>query len=89
MLKVCRGGLSLKIRLKLYATLRRHLPGTEIGEEVIVEISKESTIKDILEMYLIEESLAKIILVNGVHKTVDYFLQEDDLLVIFPPIGGG
>lgn len=79
----------MQIRLKLYASLRKYLPGTEIGEEVKIEVNQESTIMDILNIYTIEESLTKIIFVNGVHKTVDYVLQENDLLVIFPPIGGG
>ena len=79
----------MNIRLKLYASLRKYLPGTEIGEEVKIEVNQESTIMDILNIYTIEESLAKIIFVNGVHKTADYILQENDLLVIFPPIGGG
>ncbi|MHA1551354.1 MAG: MoaD/ThiS family protein [Candidatus Heimdallarchaeaceae archaeon] len=79
----------MNIRLKLYASLRKHIPGTEIGEEVKIEVEQESTIMDILDRYKIEEKLAKIIFVNGVHKKVDYVLQENDLLVVFPPIGGG
>ncbi len=79
----------MNIRLKMYASLRKHLPGTEIGEEVKIEVEQDSTIMDILDRYTIEESLAKIIFVNGIHKTVEYVLEENDLLVIFPPIGGG
>ncbi len=79
----------MKIRLKLYASLRKYLPGTEIGEEVIIKVAQGSTIKDILSSFTIDENLAKIIFVNGVHKGLDHILQENDLLVVFPPIGGG
>ena len=79
----------MKIRLKLYASLRKHLPGTEIGEEVILEVEQGTIIKDILLRFGIEETLAKIIYVNGIHQKLDYVLLENDLLVIFPPVGGG
>ncbi|MCG3224664.1 MAG: MoaD/ThiS family protein [Candidatus Heimdallarchaeota archaeon] len=79
----------MKINLKLYATLRKYLPNTEIGEAVIIEVKQGSTIKDIIDKFTIKEELAKIIFVNGIHETLDYILQENDLLVIFPPIGGG
>ena len=79
----------MNIRLKFYASLRKHLPGTEIGEEVELEIKQGSTIKDVIDSFLITEDLVKIIFVNGIHKKLDHILQENDLLVIFPPIGGG
>ncbi|MCG3221136.1 MAG: MoaD/ThiS family protein [Candidatus Heimdallarchaeota archaeon] len=79
----------MKIRIKLYASLRKYLPGTEIGEEVIIKVAQGSTIKEILSSFTIDEKLAKIIFVNGVHKRLDHILQENDLLVVFPPIGGG
>ena len=79
----------LKIRFKLYASLRKHLPRTEIGEEVNIDVEEGTSIRDILIRYGIEEHLAKIIFVNGLHQKLDYVLQESDLLVIFPPVGGG
>ncbi|MFX0057584.1 MAG: MoaD/ThiS family protein [Candidatus Hodarchaeota archaeon] len=52
---------------------------------------KNSTIKSILEKYKISEKKSKlIILVNGKpHITVDYLLNEGDIVAIFPPIAGG
>ncbi len=79
----------MKIRIKLYASLRKYLPGTEIGEEVIIKVAQGSTIKDILSSFTIDENLAKIIFVNGVHKGLDHILQVNYHLVVFPPIGGG
>ena len=79
----------LKIRLKLYAYLRKYLPNTQLGEEIIMEVSKGTTVKDILDNFNIEKDQAKIIFVNRTHQTLDYELQNNDLLVIFPPVGGG
>lgn len=79
----------MKIRLKLYASLRKYLPNAQLGEETIMEISKGTTVKNILDILNIEKEQAKIVFVNSTHQTLDYELQNNDLLVIFPPVGGG
>jgi len=56
---------------------------------VVIEVIQGSTIKDVINSFSITEDLAKIIFINGIHKNLDYILEENDLLVIFPPVGGG
>ncbi|MFX0064951.1 MAG: MoaD/ThiS family protein [Candidatus Hermodarchaeota archaeon] len=79
----------IHIRVKLYATLRRHLPNTELGEEVAIEVPERVTIEEVITQLGIDLEEAKIILVNGIRKTLNDILEENDLLVIFPPVGGG
>ncbi len=38
----------LKIRIKSYAFLRKYLPNAQLGEETIMEVSKGTTVKNIL-----------------------------------------
>ena len=54
-----------------------------------MEFSKGTTIENVLEKLHIPKEEAKIIFVNRLHQTLDYELQNNDLLVIFPPVGGG
>ncbi len=75
--------------MKLYATLSKYLPDTEFGEEEIIQVSEGKTIENVLEQLHIPKEDAKIIFVNRLHQTLDYELQNNDLLVIFPPVGGG
>ncbi|MFX1534520.1 MAG: MoaD/ThiS family protein [Promethearchaeota archaeon] len=79
----------IHIRVKLYATLRKYLPNTELGEEVPIEVPARATIEDVIDQLGIDLEEAKIILVNGIRKTLNDSLEENDLLVIFPPVGGG
>ncbi len=79
----------MKIQVKLYATLRRHIPNLELGEAKTFEVKEKATIEELIELLRIEKNEAKIILVNGVKKDLSYTMQENDLIVIFPPIGGG
>lgn len=80
----------MKVRVKLYATLREHAPkGSGIGEEFIIEVD-DGTISGVLSALGISDELAKIIMVNGVRVlNTNTKLSENDLVVIFPPVGGG
>jgi molybdopterin synthase sulfur carrier subunit len=78
------------VQVKLYATLREYAPlGSEIGEVFNVEFNG-STLQDLIQKLGFKLDRAKIVMVNG-NRVVDVktSLNEDDLVVIFPPIGGG
>ena len=80
----------MRVKVKLYATLRRFAPsGTNIGEEFDVKF-QGTMINELIDSLGFPKEQAKIIMVNG-QRVVDltFRLSENDLVVIFPPIGGG
>ncbi len=80
----------MMVNVKLYAALQKYAPsGTDVGDAFPVEL-KSGTILELLEKLGIDEEHASIIMVNGNQVTdVNHDLQVDDLVVIFPPVGGG
>lgn len=80
----------MKVDVKLYATLKTYAPkDLEIGESFPLEL-EHGTIREALEKIGIPMEKAKIIMINGIRVPgVDVTLKNGDLLVIFPPIGGG
>ncbi len=74
----------MNIRVKLFATLREGR-----GKEVIVEVPVDSKVHDILERIRIDLKDVAILLINGRDGKPEQGLSENDLLSIFPPIGGG
>lgn len=80
----------MKVKVKLYATLREYAPkGTEIGEVFEVNFQGSKVI-DLIDTFGFEHDQAKIMIVNDNRiDDLQYELHEDDLIVIFPPIGGG
>ena len=80
----------MRIGVKLYATLRQYAPeDTEIGGVFHVEL-EEGTLGDLLSELGIAEEKAKIIMLNGVRvSSLNRNLEEGDIVVIFPPVGGG
>lgn len=82
--------LDLKVKVKLYATLREYAPkGTEIGEAFEANISGSKVI-DLIDSFGFKHEQAKIVIVNDNRiDNLQHELEEGDLVVIFPPIGGG
>ena len=80
----------MKVDVKLYATLRSYGPaGLEVGESFPLALD-EGSVEEALMKLSIPPEKAKIIMVNGIRVEDNSQLMEDgDLLVVFPPIGGG
>jgi sulfur carrier protein ThiS len=76
--------------VKLYATLQKYAPkGTKPGESFEVEL-ENSNLSALITQLGIKESRVAIVFLNGNRITNKrHSLQEGDLVVIFPPIGGG
>jgi sulfur carrier protein ThiS len=83
----------VKIKLKLFATLRDYLPPVTGGKEAVVELAEDATIPDALAVFGVPIGLAHIVLINGRHvlraDVAGRKLQEGDQLAVFPAIGGG
>ncbi|RLI50597.1 MAG: MoaD/ThiS family protein [Candidatus Thorarchaeota archaeon] len=80
----------VRIRVKLYATLKRFAPpGVGLGEAFTLEL-EEGTIGEAIRRLGIPDDDVSIVMVNGVQvRDRNHVLNGGDLLVMFPPIGGG
>jgi len=80
----------MPINVKLYATFRRFAPpGTELGESFKVNLENK-TISEIMDYLDIPMEKGAILMVNGIRITdFNHLILENDLLVIFPVLGGG
>ena len=74
-----------KIRLKLYATLRKFGP----DDNDDLDIEPGSSVNDILKQLGIPDTDAKLIFINGKKGSINTILKGGERLGIFPPVGGG
>ena len=74
----------MEIKVKFFATLREGR-----GKVDIYKTEKEVTVKEILDHYEIDEEQASILYVNGRDADLDRVLEDEDVISIFPPVGGG
>ena len=72
------------VEVKLFATFREGR-----FSEKKLELSEENTISDLLKYLKIPEKDTKILIVNGQAVSVEYKLNNNDTVAIFPPIAGG
>ncbi|MDW7670740.1 MAG: MoaD/ThiS family protein [Bacillota bacterium] len=74
----------MTIKVRLFATLR---DGRE--KEVMVEGNDELTCRDIIDQLAISQEDVSILLINGRDAKLDDPLSPEDVVSIFPPVGGG
>ena len=75
---------NIMIEVRLFATLR-------YGREKIQYLDSEkfSTGTDILKHLEIPPNQVAIFLINGRHSKTTDGIKENDVIAIFPPVGGG
>jgi len=80
----------MQVSVKLYATLRKFAPaGNAIGEAFNVNL-ENGILSELIKKLGIPEDQTRIILINGTRTSnMEEELKPNDLIVIFPPIGGG
>ncbi len=77
--------MEMNIRVRLFATLREGR-----GKELMLEALNEGvTPKDIINRLGILEEEVAILLINGRDGEMSTVLKVNDVVSIFPPVGGG
>lgn len=79
----------MRVEVRLYATLRRHLPQARAGESYEIELEEGATVENLLEALGVPVDGTKQAFVNGITRELDHQLRDGDKVGVFPPIGGG
>ena len=74
----------MNIRVKLFATFRERR-----GKELTLEVNEGATPSEVLGLLDIDIKDVAILLINAKSAKSDQVLYENDLLSVFPPLGGG
>ena len=77
--------MSIHVTIKLFATLRSHIP--ENADRYAV--TPGTTVADVVRDLNIPAKDAKLIFINSIRRDLNTPLQDGDRLGIFPPVGGG
>ena len=74
----------MEIKVRLFATLREGR-----GKELMVQMDERPTPQKIIETLDIKKEDVAILLINGRDGSLDKALEAEDVVSIFPPVGGG
>ena len=72
------------IEVRLFATLRQ-------GRQKVyqVESSSVKTVQDIMDVLDVPRSEVNIMLINGFHQKPETEVKDEDVVSLFPAVGGG
>ena len=72
------------IEVRLFAGLRQ-------GRQKIYQMEPESikTVQDIMDVLSIQRSEVNILLINGFHQKPETPVKDEDIVSLFPAVGGG
>lgn len=81
----------MKIRLQLFASLSRYLPGGGGGESqgVSFELPDGTTLGALVQRLGVPDEVPRISLVNGRDAEAEQVLKDGDVVSLFPPLAGG
>ena len=72
------------IEVRLFATLRQ-------GRQKVYQVESNSvhTIQDIMDAVDVPRSEVNIMLINGFHQKPETPVKDEDIVSLFPAVGGG
>ncbi len=76
--------MKIEISVKLFAYFRDN----RFSRETRL-IDEGTTVGNIVDSLNIDRKEVGVLMVNSRHRDFDYVLQSDDILAIFPVVGGG
>jgi molybdopterin converting factor small subunit len=85
----------MKVCVRLYAFLAERVAETfpekrlRPGTPIELDLPEGSTLSTLVDHLALPEDQVKLTVVNGRLQELDYGLQPDDEVGIFPPIAGG
>jgi len=79
----------MRVRVKLFATLRHYAPSEAIGLPFEVDLAEGAAVADLIRHLRLPAEEVKMLYVNARARPEDWRLESGDEIGIFPLIGGG
>lgn len=81
----------MRVYIKLFSSLKKHLPRKSEGNIFEIDIKPGSGLVDVVDQIGIEREKAKIFFLNGRKASIKdkEELLDDDVVTIFPRMAGG
>jgi len=85
---------TIKVKLKLYATLGQYLPSeNRRSNEITLDVPASATLWDLVAPFSVPQAACFLVLVNGLFlqpfKRATATFAEGDTIAIWPPVAGG
>ena len=71
------------------SSLRKHVDDYDPGKGMVIQVKPNTTVAEVCDGLGIPKADVRIVMVNGKGRSLDYKLEGDERVALFPPIGGG
>jgi molybdopterin converting factor small subunit len=78
----------MKIFVNLYGGLEKYSKEGK-RKNNLIEVSEGALVNDVINILEMPDEEVKIIMVNGIHASLDYELSAGDVVSLFPLLFGG
>ncbi len=80
----------MKVFVKVFASLRDKYPTINDLNPLVMDLEKGITVRDLILKLGFEEKQIHLIILNGKNVKIDSKIEEEDsIIALFPPVGGG
>jgi len=83
----------MRITLKCFASLKRHLPAHAQANAAEVDIDSDMSVHQVIDYFKIDREEAYLVILNGVFVCPpdrdSTLLKKDDTLALWPEVAGG
>ncbi len=79
----------MKVEVRVFATLRKYVPGLGVGEPKILDLPKGTTFKDLRDQLELPPEEVRVIMRNGRHVELDELIADGDRVAYIPAVAGG
>ncbi|MEN8171368.1 MAG: MoaD/ThiS family protein [Chloroflexota bacterium] len=79
----------MKVEVRVFATLRKYMPGFGIGEPKIVELADGTTFAELRDQLALPAEEVKVIMRNGLQADLNELIADGDRIAYIPAVAGG
>ncbi len=79
----------MRVEVRVFATLRRHLPDLGIGEARILEVGAGTTLSAIRDGLGLPPDEVRVVMRNHIQAGWDDTVEEGDRIAFVPAVAGG
>ncbi len=79
----------IKVDVRVFATLRRYMPGYAIGEAKAIELPDGTTLEELRAQLKLPLDEVKVIMRNGIQAELEEKIEDGDRIAYVPAVGGG
>jgi len=79
----------MALKVFLSSTLRKYHPDYEPSMGIVLELKDDISVAALLRELKVPQERVKIVMVDGMHASLDHLLKGDERVAFFPPVGGG